>query len=68
MMQRSIYTFFIFSILISQNNQTITFSKDIGPALGDVMRGMAEAAKTVIPVLSEIFQCSQFGNVYKYCK
>ena len=31
MMQRSIYIFFIFSILISQNNQTITFSKDVGP-------------------------------------
>ena len=31
-------------------------SKDLGPALGDIMRGAAEAAKTIIPVLSEIFK------------
>ena len=31
-------------------------SKDLGPALGDVMRSFAEAAKTIVPVLSEIFK------------
>ena len=36
-------------------------SKDLGPALGDVMRGAAEAAKTIVPVLAEIFKWISAG-------